>query len=496
MNSHMIHETVIRDIIDVISDVKDSDNIAGLFGRKRSFRSVASATSNLTLVFPVICSNNISIENASMIAKATERKAVSLLQILFSAMSVDAVEDGIDYVKKFHTNLKMDSDISVDAFVDLVDTYVAKNESAVVNRGMYDAVIRDLRNINNVLPESISENSIADYSILPNFISNGELRVVKEAKSKGGTHNTKNVYTDRSVRDNTFNSDNRSVNIDRSVRDNAFNSDNRSVNIGRVDYHAAGPANTTQTKYNYTYSDDSQRAKNMADARDKANNLLRNQLISSDVKKANELVPTMMIVNFVNMYEDNPVAQSMVIGVKAKLYPVDSVDVLNRIVIKNKDKNKLFGLVRATTREISFCRDFLFAIDKAKIDALSQSKRGSSSKLWKILERRSLKSKVRRSLGQVNDASAISTLVISQEEVEYLKKTENIDLEKPNVMRPIMESYNLMGVCIVDEAAETAKFMYDTGDDIYEVLSFNHLERENNNGLDRKVVNLMTKMAR
>ena len=473
MNSHMIHETVIRDIIDVISDVKDSDNIAGLFGRKRSFKSVASATSNLTLVFPVICSNNISIENASMIAKATERKAVSLLQILFSAMSVDAVEDGIDYIKKFHTNLKMDSDISVDAFVDLVDTYVAKNESAVVNRGMYDAVIRDLRNINNVLPESISENSIADYSILPNFISNGELRVVKEAKSKGGTHNTKNVYTDRSVRDNTFN-------------------DNRSVNNTFV----SNPENTTQTRYNYTYSDDSQRAKNMADARDKANNLLRNQLISSDVKKANELVPTMMIVNFVNMYEDNPVAQNMVIGVKAKLYPVDSVDVLNRIVIKNKDKNKLFGLVRATTREISFCRDFLFAIDKAKIDALSQSKRGSSSKLWKILERRSLKSKVRRSLGQVNDASAISTLVISQEEVEYLKKTENIDLEKPNVMRPIMESYNLMGVCIVDEAAETAKFMYDTGDDIYEVLSFNHLERENNNGLDRKVVNLMTKMAR
>ena len=480
MNSHMIHETVIRDIIDVISDVKDSDNIAGLFGRKRSFRSVASATSNLTLVFPVICSNNISIENASMIAKATERKAVSLLQILFSAMSVDAVEDGIEYVKKFHTNLKMDSDISVDAFVDLVDTYVAKNESAVVNRGMYDAVIRDLRNINNVLPESISENSIADYSILPNFISNGELRVVKEAKSKGGTHNTKNVYTDRSVRDNTFNSDN--------------HSDNRRLTY--IDQRNLSPANTTQTRYNYTYSDDSQRAKNMADARDKANNLLRNQLISSDVKKANELVPTMMIVNFVNMYEDNPVAQNMVIGVKAKLYPVDSVDVLNRIVIKNKDKNKLFGLVRATTREISFCRDFLFAIDKAKIDALSQSKRGSSSKLWKILERRSLKSKVRRSLGQVNDASAISTLVISQEEVEYLKKTENIDLEKPNVMRPIMESYNLMGVCIVDEAAETAKFMYDTGDDIYEVLSFNHLERENNNGLDRKVVNLMTKMAR
>ncbi len=122
----------------------------------------------------------------------------------------------------------------------------------------------------------------------------------------------------------------------------------------------------------------------------------------------------------------------------------------NRIVIKNQDRNGLLKLIKATTREISFVRDFLLAIDKAKIDALSHSNRGSSSKMWKILERRALKSKIRRTLGQINDASAISTIVISQEEVEFLKKTENIDIENPNVIRPIMESYNLMGVCIVD----------------------------------------------
>ena len=476
MNSHMIHETVIRDIIDVISDVKDSDNIAGLFGRKKSFKSVASATSNLTLVFPVICSNNISIENASMIAKATERKAVSLLQILFSAMSVDAVEDGIDYVKKFHTNLKMDSDISVDAFVDLVDTYVAKNESAVVNRGMYDAVIRDLRNINNVLPESISENSIADYSILPNFISNGELRVVKEAKSKGGTHNTKNVYTDRSVRDNTFNSDNRSVNID------------------RVDYHAAVPANTTQTKYNYTYSDDSQRIKNMADARDKTNNLLRNQLISSDVKKANELVPTMMIVNFVNINSGNPIDETMVIGVKAKLYPVDSMDICNRISSKVKDKNGLFNLVRASTREISFFKDLAFAIDKAKMDAMYMASDSNNAKMFKVLERRAAKNKFSR-LIKKNDASPITSLVISQYEVDYLKQL-NIDMEKSFNARSILEGYNLMDIVVADESMEIAKFLFDDGDGVYEAITFDALEKQANDSTYKKVVNLVSKINR
>jgi hypothetical protein len=169
---------------------------------------------------------------------------------------------------------------------------------------------------------------------------------------------------------------------------------------------------------------------------------------------------------------------------------------MNRINLKNEDNNGLIKFIRASTRETSFFKDLLFAIDKAKLDALSQSKRGSSLKLWKVLERRALKSKFRRSFGQVNDASAITTLTICQEEVEYLKKNNNIDVEDPKVIRPIMEAYNLMGFCIIDESMEVAKFIFDTGEDIYEVLSFNHLEREQSDSGYKKVVNLMNKMMK
>ena len=127
---------------------------------------------------------------------------------------------------------------------------------------------------------------------------------------------------------------------------------------------------------------------------------------------------------------------------------------------------------------------------------MSNSKRGSSSPLWKILERRSKKSKIRRVLGQANDASAITTLVISQEEVEYLKKTESMNLEEPKVARSIMESYNFMSIVIVDESMEVAKFIYDTGDDVYESLAFSSLEREASDSSTKKIVNLMTKMSR
>ena len=184
------------------------------------------------------------------------------------------------------------------------------------------------------------------------------------------------------------------------------------------------------------------------------------------------------------------------IGIKAKMYPVDSMDIIHRLNVKSKESNGFNIFIRATTREISFWKDFVFAIDAAKLDAISASKRGSSSKMWKLLERRSLKSKVRRIIGHTNDATSITSLVISQDEVEYLKKNENIDVEKPQVIRPIMEAYNLMSVAIIDEAMEAVKFIFDTGEDVYETLSFNNLERESADGGYKKVINLMTKMSR
>ena len=141
-------------------------------------------------------------------------------------------------------------------------------------------------------------------------------------------------------------------------------------------------------------------------------------------------------------------------------------------------------------------KDFLFAIDKAKVDALSRSRRGSASPMWKVLERRSMKGRIRRFIGRSNDANAITTVVISQEEVDYVRKEHNVNFEEFDVIGSVMESYNLMGFVILDESLEVAKFLFDTGEAMWENLAFSGLERENNNGDYKKIVNLMTKMAR
>jgi len=425
MGCEIVHETIIRDVIDIISDVKNSEAIAGITNRKGSFRSIAQASSNLTLVFPVGASRNTSIDNSAMATKAVERKAMTMLQMLFSAINITTAKDAIEYISQFHTNLKIDDSMNVDQFMNALDKFVITAQEsgvqAITDSILYEQVKKDIKNLSYVLPDSISESSIGDFKIYPESVM-GKNTIIQE-----------DTYKDRQ---------------------------------------------------NYTSS-----LKNM-------NDVFKTQLLDSDVKKANELIPSMMVINFVSQDSGQAIAQQAVIGVKAKLYPIDSADILNRIIVKNEDNNGFLKLIRATTREISFCRDFLFALDKAKVDALSQSKKGSSSKLWKILERRGTKSKIRRVLGQTNDASAITTLLISQEEVEYLKKTENINIESPKVIRPIMEAYNLMGVCIMDESMEVAKFIFDTGDDIYEHVSFSQLERESGDNSYKKVINLMTKMSR
>lgn len=436
-NSRYIHETIIKDIVDVASAVKDVTKIDGFNNKNKSFRSMNQATSNLVLTFPVLVSRNIPIDSAVMISKAIERKATVLMQMLFSAVSLDSADNAIDFVKQYHTNLG-NLGVTLDDFMDAMDKYT-ESTNCVVDKVAYEAIKEDLKNINYTLPDSISESSLNDYKIRNNNY-NGNIMVVK------------------------CNSNYKPINEDLEKK--------------RDTYDIA----SSMSKIN----------KDKIDA-------TRNRLLDNDIKKANELVPSTMIIDFISKAnkDSSPVSISnVVIGIKAKLYPLESNDIINRIKLKNEDRNGFNKFIKATTREISFWKDLIFAIDKAKIDAISSSSRGSSSKLWKILERRSIKSKLRRGLGQINDASAITTLVISQEEVEYLKKYENIDIEKPMVIRPIMEAYNLMGVCVVDESVEVAKFIFDTGDDNYEVLSYNHLERESNDNTYKKVVNLMTKISR
>ena len=425
-----LHETVVRDIVDIITSAKDFDQIKWI-NNKNNTGSIAKRASNLVLVFPVIVSNSLNINTAMIISKAIERKCCSLLQILFSSMQISDADNLQDYVKQFHTNLDLKTGMDLDEFFGIMDDLVDEG-AVIVNKEMYEAIKEDMHNINYYLDTDFNPNSINDYKVANNAF--GEATVMLEAK-KGNT--TTNYYGD-----------------------------------------GARPSDPLHPN-----------------AKDQ-NDYFVHQLLDNDIKKANELMPTTMIVNFISRDEgvNDVIRMSGVIGVKAKMYPVDSMDICNRLASKVKDKNGLFNLVRASTREISFFKDLAFAIDKAKMDAIYMASDSNNAKMFKVLERRAAKNKFSR-LIKKNDASPITSLVISQYEVDYMKQL-NIDMNKSYNARAILEGYNLMDIVVADESMEIARFLFDDGDGVYEALTFDALEKQANDNTYKKVVNLVSKINR
>lgn len=217
-------------------------------------------------------------------------------------------------------------------------------------------------------------------------------------------------------------------------------------------------------------------------------------LTQDKLDKANLQMPLMMKVNFISKATGRPITTSAYLGIKCKLFDVAGLDIVQRIVSKNSSAISLFNFIRATSQEIGFWRDFVFALSKAKVDAISNARNGSSSKMWKALEQRATKSKLNRFFRQKNDATAITSLLVTTDEVEELKKNNDIDLSRSNVARKIMSDYNLLCIGIVDETTESVALIFDTGDDEYELVRFKSLKKEKD--MDAKqIVNLLTKMA-
>ena len=467
-----IHETVLKDAIDIFTGIRDivsdDDGLEKLItkhtGRKSTYiRSIANKSNDLICVFPVMSSRNIAIGNQAMVSKAIEKNLVAMLQMLFSAFQVADADDAFEYIKTFHTNINksaksfdIDDVITVSNLIDGM-TESAFKVGAKVDMGIVEAVKQDLKRMNFVLESNISTRPISE-SFSCNIDPSGKYVVEVKPYREDSTTNFYGGTGD----DN---------------RDHVEDADKRDK------FHADWRKTVVDTSKALSQMD-----KDQVD-------FFKNQVLPTEYKKANELQPTLMVVNFKIKSGDRYIPiDSIVIGVKAKLYPIGSEDIITHLVSKTKDANWIQKFIKASTKEISFFKDFLFAIDKAKVDALSMSRKGSSNMMWKVLERRANKSKFNKLMARSNDSTAITTIMVSQNEVDYMKKEYQVDISDVHTARTLLDQYNLIGLCIVDESLEIAKFLYDTGDDMWETISFSNLERESNDNTYKKVVNLMTKV--
>lgn len=442
-----LRESELKDILDTLLAIRN-DTFAGSGRDGNSSRlttsSISKASRDLIMSFPVLCEDSIDPRTATMVAKALERKCVSMMQILLSANNM-AAGSGVELIKKWHNNMSGDFDF-LDNYMDAMDAlddpkYASVFESKLeahehrvqLNEAIWKIVKENLQK-QHTYQDSISESSLMSYKVYASKFD-GKPTVISMNEAK-----TRVVRADK----------------------------------------------TSDRRFDPKFKDDS------------AFELEHKRLLDTDVRKANELQPSLMVIRYMECQGEGTnevhIEHQFVAGVKTRLIPVDSFDLFDRIKSKTRDSNELVNLIRATTKEISFVKDYLLAIDQAKMDAIKVSKSNTNG-IFKALERRATKSVFNRLMRRGNDASCITSMVISKAGADYIKKDTGIDLMNPQITRKLMDSYNLLCFVIVDESIETASFLFD-GDSRFEQISFNALERETGDGSYKKVINLLSKINR
>jgi hypothetical protein len=443
-NTNGIHEGVIKDIVDLIGDggldsISDKNFLNGK--NSRYFSSITKATSNLVLTFPVIVDESVPLSTAALVAKAVERKMVALLQMLFSAINISNNKDAFDFIGKVHKNLTSDDIVS----------FINRMDSRPYKESVDGTAELDIEAINKALTESMKHNGV---------YLNPELEPALENKY---------IYKSRAKAQDIIDH-RRAIRVPNSMLTGLFSRTKKVRNDFKNNTGKENNSADDKTTAQYT------------------NNFkIKEQVFDQDVKKANEAVPSLLIIHF-RSGEDEKSAGDAVIGVKAKLVYVSQEDMADRIIMKNGDNNIIFSLLRATTGELSMIKDFMFAVDRAKLDTFAN--KNSSTPLWKMLERRAIVNKKNRFFDSANGSgTAIATLLISSDTESLLEKEYNFKCRPYNMLN-VMSEYSCLGFIIADDVTEKVKMLFDDNSTNFEVLSYTSMEREDKSQY-KKLINLM-----
>lgn len=432
--------------------------------------SISNYTKNLILTFPMLCDNSLPPSTASMLSRANERNIVTMLEMLFSSMQLNG-KTGAEVLATIHKNINLN--MSLDDVIDSVDQYIEKN-------GLNESVLTEAE-LNSCLRIMMEQLKVPQKSFPVESLSESSLNTFGVLNVHGKTVVREDYWDDNG---SDFNLNDEARKRNREIRDQK-EEERRQKEHDRKSRSDIQDAELFASKKQASLNQNT----------DFMVNALQRQLLDTDIKKANELQPTLMVVRFNELDTEGRIysQKPFLAGVKSRLISVDPADIVDRVVVKNKTKVNFLNLIRATTGEIKFFRDFVFCIDQAKIDAKNAVKKGEAAKMWKVLDMRSSKNFRNKTKKMGNDASAITTLVLNQETVNILKKQYDFDIEKINNARMILDAYNLLGLFIADESIDVVKVLY-AGNDTFEQQAYSYLEKESNDNSYKKVINLIGKM--
>ena len=175
---------------------------------------------------------------------------------------------------------------------------------------------------------------------------------------------------------------------------------------------------------------------------------------------------------------------SFVIAVKAVAHQVPSMDLRDAIQEAVIEKSFIIKLLRLTSGEISFWKDFLFNLKQVKKDFTGKS--GSASGFMSMLHRQTLSKNIHtiKENFKTGVVPPTATIVILSDDVDELRHRTNIDLYKPATIKMLLRKHNFMSFIIVNESLDVVS-VFNEGDDKFERITFSDIKKLNSAGRNR-----------
>ena len=476
-----------------------------------SYSSIANAASKLIAVFPVLTSRTVSFDTARMTSKYIEQISCQFFMFALQQANISNAKDGIAYLRQFHQNLNMgddNTDAVIAAMQSWIDAYTKGTQESttfadalnneVLSEAMVDPFMMqsddvkisasDMRELMHAMQESaniqfydtkLNPLSIDDYVVRE--FAGGDYRVtvspyiLNEAKANKRKAN------------NSYNENKEQHRHEEEM--------NKILNDRMKTYQKAQSERDKQDAENEKQQKEDQKSTSRDNDWRDANRMHNNTafLKDQDIKKMNDALPSILIVKF---YQKNSndgvsgVATEFLIGIKSKVVPITTTEILRRIMNDNKDGQKFLKFMRVITGELK-ASDVLLGLSRITDDVKSYKVKGARGDIWTLLQNRAVAAKEQVRSGKHNDFSAITTVLISQQDADELYREENFDINDPKNAIHFMQSYNLMGFAIADDSNEVLHLLLDNGSKNFEDISYRMLERETQDSTYKKLINLM-----
>ena len=405
---------------------------------KVSYSSIAKQAKQGVMQFPVVSSRALSYDCIHMIAKASERNFSSFLQVIFTMNQITNTDNPQQFIKQYHQNI--DTGISgpsdIVGFVfnaaDVPEEVKQNMQKLTIESSVYYDQLYNLKCVNDIFKPKDTRRLI--------FEAKNEFTYGSEYHdhSNNTTHNA-NTYH------NTSN--------DTHTHTHTHDSHDKTVNTTNITNQAKGynPHQIGKEK------------------------LPTNIFVDNDAKKCNELVPTLMHVRILKDMGADSKYIDFIVGVKAMIHPVTSEDMVQHLVSVLNENGMLFKFIKWTTGEINFFKDLIFNVDQIKGE-IRDFRSGDSSTWWSALK--NIKATQRfHKWTRTDPVLPNTTLVVSMEEVDFIKANYGFDLMEERFAAKIMSGYSLLQFVVVDASSEVAHFYID-GQSRYNTVTFKGLEKQ------------------